>query len=83
MPADNIRELKLPDGTVVRGIELGFEIVKEDWNEYLLDDGTKLRVKNVLIRALRLVDEEGNPQQTPMGDPEIFINSTVTVVASQ
>ena len=56
-----IRELILPDGTKLRGIELEFEILKEDWNEYQLSDGTKLRVKNALVKAFRVVDEAGNP----------------------
>jgi len=37
----------------------------ENWNEYTLSDGTKVRLKQVLLEAWRfldLYDQEGNPQ---------------------
>lgn len=77
-----VKQITMPDGSVVRGILTDFEIVKEDWNEYILEDGTKLRIKTVLVRALRLVDDEGQPRRTPDGDPEIFVNTSITVVAN-
>ena len=42
---------------------MNFEAVKEEWNEYLLDDGTRLRVKLVVTKILRTnqIDPEGNP----------------------
>lgn len=77
-----VKQITMPDGSVVRGILTDFEIVKEDWNEYILEDGTKLRIKTVLVRALRLIDDEGQPRRTPDGDPEIFVNTSITVVAN-
>lgn len=77
-----IKQITMPDGSIVRGILTDFEVVREDWNEYTLDDGTILRVKNVLVRVLRLVDENDQPRITPDGDPEIFVNSSITVVAN-
>lgn len=38
---------------------------KESWNEYILADGTTLRIKAVLLEVWRISDEydpEGNPQ---------------------
>ena len=45
------------------GKPVNFEAVKEEWNEYLLDDGTRLRVKLVVTKILRTnqIDPEGNP----------------------
>lgn len=44
--------------------EVGFRPLGEHWNEYLLDDGTTVRVKLVVVSAYRIEDEydaEGNP----------------------
>jgi len=45
------------------GKTVPFEATKEEWNEYLLDDGTRLRVKLVVTKILRTnqIDPEGNP----------------------
>jgi hypothetical protein len=48
-----------PDGTVVTGTKVGFRTVKEDWNEYELEDGTKLYVKLVPVDVVRF--NELNP----------------------
>jgi hypothetical protein len=48
-----------PDGTVVTGTKVGFRTVKEDWNEYELEDGTKLYIKLVLGDVVRF--NELNP----------------------
>jgi len=52
-------EQQLPDGEPV-----DFEVVKEDWNEYRLADGSTLKVKLILTGVLRLKDKfdpAGNP----------------------
>lgn len=77
-----IKQITMPDGSVIRGILTDFEVIKEEWNEYTLEDGTNLRVKTVLVRALQLIDDDGQPRRTPDGDPEIFINTSITVVAN-
>ncbi len=44
--------------------ELGFRPLNEPWTEYLLDDGTVVRLKLVVTAAYRLEDQydtEGNP----------------------
>jgi hypothetical protein len=45
--------------------EVSFREQAEYWNEYLVDDGTHIRVKMVATSIYRLVDRfdaEGNPQ---------------------
>ncbi len=45
-------------------VEVDFKVVKEDWNEYNLDDGTRIKLKPVaaaIIRIPGLFDNEGNP----------------------
>jgi len=50
-------------GVPAPGKPVNFEGVKEEWNEYLLEDGTRLRVKLVVTKILRTnqIDPEGNP----------------------
>jgi len=57
---------QLPEGEPI-----DFNIVKEDWNEYRLSDGTVLKVKLILTGVLRLKN-----QYDPIGNP-------VYVIASQ
>lgn len=77
------RKFPMPDGTEREGIEVDFDTIKEAWNEYRLEDGTRLRIKTVLIRAVRLLDENGQPAFTELGDPEVLVNTSVSVVGSQ
>lgn len=54
-----------PDGGMVDGTELGFRSSGEYWNEYLIDDGTVVRLKVVVMDVVRvdgMYDDEGNPQ---------------------
>lgn len=44
--------------------EVGFRAAGEHWNEYLLDDGTVLRLKLVVTNVVKidgLYDNDGNP----------------------
>lgn len=53
-----------PDGNPVQATEIGFRSSGEHWNEYLLDDGTVVRIKLVATAAHRvdgMFDQEGNP----------------------
>ena len=49
---------------MVDATELGFRPAGENWNEYLLDDGTVVRIKLVVTEVARIdgqYDAEGNP----------------------
>ena len=64
------RTIKLKIGGVeYTGREEQFEIVKEDWSEYKLLDGGRVRVKTSAQKIIRIIDENGNPALTPEGDP--------------
>ena len=59
-----IRKVPLPDGTEGDGEVVGFRSSGEHWNEYLLDDGTVLKLKTVVTDVLRVdghYDRKGNP----------------------
>ena len=49
---------------IVPVTELDFESVIEPWAEFALEDGTRIRLKPVLKRALRLTE-----QFTVLGEP--------------
>ena len=49
----------------VDALEMPYQNIAEHWNEYLLNDGSVLRLKSVVTSILKLVnryDVEGNPQ---------------------
>ena len=51
-------------GREVDAIEMPFQTGAEFWNEYLLQDGSVVRLKSVVTDILKLegqVDAEGNP----------------------
>lgn len=59
------RSVPGPDGNPIPADEIGFRAVGEHWNEYLLDDGTVLKMKLVVTSVHRLadgsIDAKGNP----------------------
>lgn len=58
------RKIKLPDGREAEVTVVGFQEGGEHWNEYLLQDGSVIRVKLVLGEVMRVEDAydgEGNP----------------------
>jgi hypothetical protein len=62
---DRIRKVRLAQGQPeLDAIEMPFQNVAEHWNEYLLQDGSVLRLKSVVTDVLKLdgkYDAEGNP----------------------
>ncbi len=64
-------KVRLPNGREVEAMGVDFETVKEDWNEYKLEDGTILKFKTVVSSIIRTEDYD------PMtGDPVYHIRST-------
>lgn len=51
-------------GQDVDALSLRFKTIKEEWNEYDLEDGTTLRMKAVVSDVVRIeghYDQENNP----------------------
>jgi hypothetical protein len=71
------RRMRGPDGEDHEVTELSFQNAREHWNEYLLDDGTVLKLKPVATQVFRFEDlRDGD------GNPMYIIKSTnVTVVS--
>lgn len=58
-------------GSIVDGTEVGFRASGEHWNEYLLDDGSVIRIKLVVTNVVRIDGMHDNN-----GDPVYTVNST-------
>jgi hypothetical protein len=52
-------------------MDVDFETVREDWNEYRLEDGTILKFKTIVSSIIRT--EEHDPMT---GDPVYHVRST-------
>lgn len=58
-------KVRLPDGREVGALELGFQTSGEHWNEYLLDDGSVVRIKLIMTSVAR-VEGEFDPSGAPV-----------------
>lgn len=66
-------EFHITQEDIMNAEDVDFEAIKEEWNEYKLSDGSKLKVKLVLIGVKRL------KKYQPDGKPIYIINSTNVV----
>ncbi len=64
-------KVRLPDGRMIEAMDIDFETIKEDWNEYKLEDGTILKFKTIVSSIVRT--EEYDPMT---GDPVYHVRST-------
>ena len=72
----------MPDGSEVEAEVVGFQTAGENWNEYLLDDGTRLRIKLVLTEVLRIADQydaEGNPAYVARSQNVVAVDAPESV----
>lgn len=75
MPRRERREL--PDGTEDFFTEIGFRDHAENWNTYLLDDGTVMRMKLVVNKVYK-----AETLTHPNGDPVYWAESQNMLVVS-
>lgn len=66
-----MREMILPNGRKVEATNIDFDVEKEDWNKYILKDGSILKFKAVISSVIRT--EEYDPNT---GNPIYIIQST-------
>jgi hypothetical protein len=58
------KKTQLPDGRTVEGSSVPFQTGGEHWNEYLIEDGSVLKVKLVATEIIKVdgeYDDQGNP----------------------
>ncbi len=68
------RKLRTADGREVDATVLTFRTNSENFNEYLLDDNTVIKLKVVVTEVMRLEGEYDS-----MGNPSYFVQSTNVV----
>ena len=78
-----IVKVKLADGRDVNAMEVAFDIRREEWNEYELSDGGRVRVKTVVQKILKVVDDEGWQVYDANGDPIMIARNSVVISASE
>jgi hypothetical protein len=71
------RKERLPDGREIDIIEMPFQTGAEHWNEYVVNDGTVIRLKTVVTDVLKI---EG--QFDASGNPAYFLKSSQVVSIS-
>lgn len=62
----------VPGGPFVDGVEVPVSEALERWSEYKLEDGTTIRVKQVVLGVIRATDNydpEGNPMYVLKAQP--------------
>jgi hypothetical protein len=64
-------------GKQVKAISTRFKNIREEWNEYELEDGSTLRMKTVVSDVVRIPDEYDNEN-----NPIYVVKSTNMVVAN-
>jgi hypothetical protein len=70
--------VKLPDGREAIAMPIEINQTSEQWNHYLLDDGSSLRVKLVITKVSR-IDNEYDPEGNPV---YVFQSTNITSVSS-
>lgn len=78
--------IKLPidGGNFVSAIEVPYDTKSEDWNAYdLHDSGTRVRVKTIVQKIYRVVDDSGNQIYNPDGEPSYIVRHGTIVTVSE
>ena len=65
----------VPGGPLVNGMEVPVEESTERWSEYKLEDGSVIRLKQVLMEIIRTegYDPEGNPMYVVKAQPIVSV----------
>jgi len=76
-----ITTIPSPSGNI-RGEDLDFKIIKEDYNVYELEDGTILKVKVIAGKISRGIDPDtGGIYYLPDGEPLYNVRHQIAVYA--
>ena len=76
-------KIQIENGEELDAIELDFETHKEEWDEYRLLDGGRVRLKTSALKIFRILDPDGNPAYTPDGDPFILVRHSTQIVSTE
>ena len=76
-------KIQINDGEDHDAYEMDFDILSEQWNEYQLQDGSRVRVKVSALKIYRILDTEGRPAYTSDGDPLVWVRYNTNIVSSE
>lgn len=76
-------KVQIENGEELDAIELDFEIHKEEWAEYKLLDGGRVRLKTSALKIFRILDVDGNLAYDPNGDPSILVSHNTQIVSTE
>lgn len=74
---DRKKKVQTPQGEI-EGTEIGFRSSGEYWNEYLLDDQTVVRTKQVVMSIVRVdgrYDDQGQPMYLIQSSPVVVVSA--------
>jgi len=77
-----IKTINMPDGKQVKAQEVEFKLQHEDWSQYVLPDGTVVKLKTTVLKILQVLDNDGKPARTMEGDPFLIVNHRTDVITS-
>ena len=79
--AGKVVKLTGPLGEEIHGQEADFEPVVEPWARYRLLDGGEIKMRATATRIVRILDSAGKPAYAPDGQPMVWVNQQVQIVA--
>lgn len=79
-PKKHVREMELPGNQKLSVTEVNFDVMREDWGEYKLSDGSTVRVRNVVLRIFLQVDNAGNVVYNEHGEPNVVVVGNQLIV---
>jgi hypothetical protein len=77
-----IKTITMPDGNQAQAQEVEFKLQHEDWSQYVLPDGTVVKLKTTVLKILQVLDNDNKPARTMEGDPLLIVNHRTDVITS-
>ena len=77
-----IKTITMPDGSQTKAQEVEFKLQHEDWSQYVLPDGTVVKLKTTVLKILQVLDNDNKPARTVEGDPFLIVNHRTDVITS-
>lgn len=77
-----IKTITMPDGSQAKAQEVEFQLQQENWSQYVLPDGTVVKLKTTVLKILQVLDNENKPARTVEGDPLLIVNHRTDVITS-
>lgn len=70
------------DGVTRKVMEMDYVAEKEEWSIYELEDESVVKMRVTAGKIFRVLDDKGNPQFNPDGDPFFIVTHNVQIISS-